>query len=41
MEEGNSENEVSTVLYVYNKAKLYVVISYFVDKYTMFYAVVG
>ena len=32
--EGNFEHEVSAVVYIYSKAKLYVVISCCVDKYT-------
>ena len=39
--EGNFENKKSVVVYVYNIAKLYVVISCCVDKYTGFYTVVG
>ena len=39
--EGNFKNEVSAVVYIYSKAKLYVVIIYYVDKYTGFYDVVS
>ena len=39
--EGNFKHEVSAVVHIYRKEKLYVVISCCVDKYTGFYDVVG